>query len=334
MYRFGFMSVLLLAVAMTAFPQTTGSITGSVRDTSGGVIPSARITATNLATSAQYQATANDVGLYTFPRLPAGHYQITAESQGFQKLRRDDVIVNATETVTLDVALGVGAVTETIEVTAETPLLQSTQATMGHVVEQRTITSIPLATRNFTQLLGTSAGVAGAIYNADQPGTGSDTVSVNGARRGSNNLLVDGAPTSNALNNAPDGDGTPSLEFLGEFRVLTSLFGAEYGKNLGSIINVTTRSGSNEIHGAAYEFFRNTALNARPYFSPVRGKNNQNQFGANAGGPIVKNKTFFFAGWESMRQRNENSSAATITRVLPTTEQRAGNFGSKRIPIR
>ena len=129
--------------------------------------------------------------------------------------------------------MAVGGVNETVTVTESTPLLQSEQATMGHVVEQRQIVSIPLATRNFTQLLGTSAGVVGSIFNADNPGTGSDTVSVNGARRGSNNLMVDGAPISNALNNAPDGDGTPSLEFLGEFKVLTSLFGAEYGKNLG-----------------------------------------------------------------------------------------------------
>ena len=124
-------------------------------------------------------------------------------------------------------------------------------------------------------------------------------MSVNGARRGSNNILVDGVPTSNPLNNAPDGDGTPSIEFLSEFKVLTSLYSAEYGRNLGSVINVTTRAGSNRFHGSAYEFLRNTSLNARPFFSPRRGQNNQKQFGANVSGRIFRDRTFFFGGWES-----------------------------------
>src|SRR6185503_12291448 len=182
----------------------------------------------------------------------------------------------------------------TVSVTAETPLLQSEKTTIGQVVEQRTIQSIPLATRNFTQILGTSAGVVSSIYNADNPGTGSDSVSVNGARRGSNNLLVDGVPTTNQLNNAPDGDGTPSIEFLSELKVLTSLYNAEYGRNSGSIINVTTRGGTNNLHGAVYEYLRNTVLNARPFFNPTRGVSRQNQFGGNVGGRIIRDKAFFF----------------------------------------
>jgi len=169
-------------------------------------------------------------------------------------------------------------VNETVTVTGETPLLQSEKATVGQVVEQRAIESIPLATRNFTQLLGTSAGVSGGIFNADSPGTGSASVSVNGSRRGSNNLLVDGVQTTNSLNNAPDGDGTPSIDFLGEFKVLTSLYSAEYGRNSGSIINVTTKSGTNQFHGTTYEFLRNTDLNSRPFFNPKRVQNIQNQF--------------------------------------------------------
>jgi hypothetical protein len=170
------------------------------------------------------------------------------ESKGFQRVQQTGVIVNTSERARIDVTLSVGQVTDTVNVTAETPLLQSERVTIGQVVEQRTIQSIPLATRNFTQILGTSAGVVGSVFNADNPGTGSDSVSVNGARRGSNNLLVDGVPTTNPLNNAPDGDGTPSIEFLSEFKVMTSLFSAEYGRNLGSTINVTTRSGTNQLH--------------------------------------------------------------------------------------
>jgi len=246
-------------------------------------------------------------------------------------LRRSGVTVRTTETARVNLTLEVGVVTETVTVTAETPLLQSEQATLGHVVEAQTITSIPLATRNFTQILGTSPGVVGDILNADRAGTGSDSVSVNGARRGSNNLLVDGSPTTNQLNNAPDGDGTPSIEFLGEFKVLTSLYSAEYGRNQGSVINVTTRSGTNTFHGNAYEFMRNTKLNARPFFFPERQPSLQNQFGANVGGPIIKDRTFFFAGWESSRQRNGNGGSSRLLTRVPNAAEIAGNFGDRTI---
>lgn len=323
-------SVFLLAAAAWA-QETTGSIVGVIKDSSGSVIAGAQVIAARTDTGVESRTTTDDQGGYQFPLMRAGQYRVTVEATGFQKMIRENVVVNTTERVRLDIAMTVGQLSETISVTAETPLLQSEKATVGQVVEQRTIQSIPLATRNFTQILGTSAGVIGAIFNADNPGTGSDSVSVNGARRGSNNLLVDGVPTTNPLNNAPDGDGTPSIEFLGEFKVLTSLYSAEYGRNLGSVINVTTRSGTNAFHASAYEFLRNTSLNARPFFNPRRGQNNQNQFGANASGRIFRDRTFFFGGWESSRQLNANSTAAAITRVVPNVDQRVGNFGAKRI---
>jgi hypothetical protein len=307
---------------------TTGSIVGSITDNTGAVIPGVSVTALNTQTGTETRTTTNESGTYEFLLLRPGTHTLSVESSGFQRLVRENVVVRTTEVTRVNLTLEVGTVTETVTVTAETPLLQSEQATLGHVVEERTITSIPLATRNFTQILGTSPGVVGSIMNADQRGTGSDSVSVNGARRGSNNLLVDGAPTTNQLNNAPDGDGTPSIEFLGEFKVLTSLYSAEYGRNQGSVINVTTRSGTNALHGSVYEFLRNTKLNARPFFSPARQVNVQNQFGGNVGGPIVRDKTFFFAGWESSRQRNANGSGARYRRRVATADQRGGNFGS------
>ena len=319
--------------------EVTGALTGIVHDSSGSVVAGAALTLVSQETDAQRQAVADESGAYQFPLLRAGRYRMTVEAKGFQRLIQTDIIVNTTERVRLDVTLQVGAVSETVTVTGETPLLQSERATVGQVVEQRTIVSIPLATRNFTHLLGTSAGVVGSIFNADNPGTGSDSVSVNGARRGSNAIMVDGFSTSNQLNNAPDGDGTPSIEFLSELKVLTSLYSAEYGRNAGSVINVTTRGGTNDLHGNLYEYFRNTVLNARPFFNPARGVSRQNQYGANVGGKIFRDRTFFFAGWESSRQANANSSASsqsgtggavTITTV-PTALQRAGNFGSKLI---
>jgi hypothetical protein len=328
---------IVLGLAPLAAQETTGSVTGTVKDPTGAVIVGAAVTATNAQTGGEFRTATDEAGNYLFPLLRSGTYRIVVESKGFQRVQQTGVIVNTSERARIDVTLSVGQVTDTVNVTAETPLLQSEKVTIGQVVEQRTIQSIPLATRNFTQILGTSAGVVGAVYNADNPGTGSDSVSVNGARRGSNNLLVDGVPTTNPLNNAPDGDGTPSIEFLGEFKVMTSLFSAEYGRNLGSTINVTTRSGTNEFHGAAYNFLRNTKLNARPFFNPVRGQNNQNQFGGNIGGPMVipklyngKDKTFFFFGWESSRQRNANSANAAIQRIVPTVPMRSGDFSARR----
>ena len=224
---------LVLTLGVAWAQEITGAINGVVRDNSGAVLPGTILAATNVDTGLDVRTITDESGAYAFPLLRPGRYRLMAEKQGFQRLIRENVIVNTSERLRLDIAMEVGAVTETVTVTAQTPLLQSEQATLGHVVEGRTITSIPLATRNFTQILGTSAGVVGAIMNADNRGTGSDSVSVNGARRGSNNLLVDGVPTTNQLNNAPDGDGTPSIEFLSEFKVLTSLYSAEYGRNLG-----------------------------------------------------------------------------------------------------
>src|SRR5450432_418949 len=321
-----------LAVAGAAFAQgTTGAIEVQVSDSSGSAVPGASVTVVNLGTGAGSNAQSDQVGRCQFLLLRAGTYRITVEQQGFDKLVRDDVIVNATTTSHLDLRLAVGSRSETITVDASSPLLQTDQATMGNVVEERQLTSTPLASRNFTQLLGTSAGIVGGIFNADNPGTGGSNVSVNGARSGSNALLVDGAPADNALNLAPDGDGTPSLEFLSEFRVLSHAFSAEFGRASGAVVNVTTRSGSNDFHGGGYEFLRNTVLSSRPFFNPKKGTNIQNQFGANIGGPIRHNKTFFFGGWESSRQRNGNSGSSTYSTVVPTAAMREGNFGSINI---
>jgi outer membrane receptor protein involved in Fe transport len=324
--------VCLVSMACALFGQgTTGAIDVSVTDNSGGAVPGAAVTAVNTGTSAEFHAVTDEYGRCQFPLLRAGTYRVQVQHAGFEQLVRDGVIVNSTNMVQLDLKLAVGQVSETVTVAAQTPLLQTDQATMGQVVEQRQISSTPLATRNFTQLLGTSAGVLGSIFNADNPGTGGANVSVDGGRNGSNALMVDGAPSDNQLNLAPDGDGTPSIEFLSEFKVLSHDYGAEFGRALGSVINVTTKSGTNSLHGEGYEFLRNTALSARPFFNPQNGENIQNQFGANIGGPIRHNKTFFFGGWESSRQRNANSGSSTFTAVAPTPAMRAGSFGSTQI---
>jgi hypothetical protein len=320
------LTYLLLAPASLLGQGLTGSLVGTVTDNSGAVIPGVNIEVVNENTGVTATTQTNASGAYEFPLLRAAPYKLTATAEGFRTLERTGLEVRSTETQRADITMEIGVVSEIITVSEATPLLQTDQPTLGHVIEESTITAIPLATRNFTQILGTSPGVVGAIMNADRQGTGSDSVSVNGARRGSNNVLVDGVPTSNQLNNAPDGDGTPSIEFLSEFKVLTSLYSAEYGRNQGSVINVTTRSGGNEFHGSAYEFLRNTRLNARPFFFSERRANIQNQFGGNIGGPIVKNKTFFFFGMEYSRQRNGNGNDARFLVQVPDAERRAGRF--------
>ena len=151
---------------------------------------------------------------------------------------------------------------------------------------------------------------------------------MNGSRRGSNNLLVDGVQTTNSLNNAPDGDGTPSIDFLSEFKVLTSLYSAEYGRNSGSIINVTTKSGTNQFTAPAYEYLRNTDLNSRPFFNPKRVENIQNQFGANVGGPIRRDKLFFLGRVGNHAAIECGGLGWVVTTVVPgaTAAQRQGNF--------
>jgi len=317
----------LLLAAGAAFAQgTTGSIDITVTDNSGSAVPEAAVTAINAGTGAISHAQSSDLGRCLFPLLRAGTYTVTVERAGFETLKRENVIVNSTETVHLDLRLQVGAITESVTVNALTPLLQTQEATQGHTIEGQQITATPLATRNFTQLLGLAAGVTGTIFNADNPGTGGMNVSVDGGREGSNILMVDGTPADNQLNLAPDGDGTPSLDFLGEFKILEHDYSAEFGRSLGSVVNVTTKSGSNETHGEAYEFLRNTDLDARPFFSPANGENVQNQFGANMGGHIFRNKTFYFVGYEGSRQRNGNSGSSVMTAVVPTLSMRQGIF--------
>ncbi len=327
--------VLLTSLWMSlpaAAQETTGIILGSVRDPSGALMPGVRLTIVNSATGAIRRATSDAQGIYQAPLLPPGIYRLSAEHPGFQRAVREGVRVEVTERVVVDFLLSVGAVEESVTVSEATLLVQSETVAQGRVIAGGSIRALPLSTRNYTHLLGLTPGVTQALSNADRPGLGNVNPNVNGMRAGSNNLLIDGLPANNALNNSPTGIGAPSLDFLQEFKVLTNLFSVEYGRQLGSVVNVLTRSGSNEFHGATWEFIRNTKLNARPFFGVARGQNAQNQFGANIGGPVVvpgyngRNRTFFFGGFEGTRQRNSNSTSS-LTRVsLPTPAMRGGAF--------
>ena len=331
-----FAAVLLLSIVfcpVVTAQETTGVVLGSVRDSTGALIPGARVTVSEQTTGSLRSATTNEQGQYVVPLLPPGLYRVSAESAGMQRAVQENIRVQITERVPVNFVLNVGTVDQTVTVEATAPTVQVETATQGRVIESRSIRAIPLSTRNYTHLLGLTAGVTSGLNNADAPGLGNVNPNVNGMRAGSNNLLIDGLPAYNALNNSNTGIGAPSPDFLQEFKVMTSMFSAEYGRNAGSVVNVVTVSGTNQFHGSAWEFVRNTKLNARPFFARQRGQNNQNQFGASIGGRVEipglysgKDRTFFFAGYEGTRQRNSNSTAALSRQSVPTADMRDGRF--------
>ncbi len=237
-----------------------------MKDASGAVVPGVKLTITERATSAVRSATTDNEGAYVVPLLPPGTYTVAAEHPGMQRSVRNNVQVQITERIPVNFELKVGSLEEVVTVTSEASLVQTETSSQGRVIPGSSIRAIPLSTRNYTHLLGLTAGVTQALNNADSPGLGNINPNVNGMRAGSNNLLIDGLPAFNALNNSNTGIGAPSPDFLQEFKVMTSMFSAEYGRNAGSVVNVVTVSGTNQLHGSAWEFLRNTVLNARPFF--------------------------------------------------------------------
>jgi hypothetical protein len=304
-----------------------------VTDPSGGAVAGAAITATNTDTGVADKTQTDGSGSYSFPLLPPGHYTVKTEAKGFRTAVHEGILVRITETAVVNFAVQVGSISESVTVTGAASLVQTDTSSEGKVIEERTITALPLATRNFTQLLGLTAGVVTNPYNAENIGFGTVNPNVNGMRAGSNNYLLDGNVNNNPMNDALEGVGTPSVAFLQEFKVITNLYSAEYGRNAGSVVNVVTRSGSNTAHGELYEFLRNNVAVARPFFAQRRGQNTQNQFGATIGGPVRipklyngADRTFFFFGYEGLRQRNTNSNSAIVIGRVPT--RRSGRVPS------
>ncbi len=331
---------LLLIFAMaspwmaSALAQTsgTGLLTGTIKDPSGSVIAKAEINATNLATSQTRRVLSGADGIYQFPLLSPGKYKVKVGMQGFQTAEFPSITVNVTETTVLDCTLAVGAPSETVTVEANAEILQTTTSTMGTLVSSEDVVALPLTTRNYTQILDLSSGVSAGVHDATALGKGTQHTSVNGSNPNQNNYQMDGVAIGSlaALGGAEDrnvaaGIGIPNPDAIQEFKVQTSTYDANYGRNPGGNVNVVTKSGGNEIHGSAFEFLRNTALNANPFFynrdhpdsatkKPVL---NQNQFGFVLGGPVVKNKFFLFGSYQGSRQKNGLSGKGSLSVVLP-----------------
>src|SRR5215472_13013704 len=310
-------AMLFLCVPM-AHPQSagTGAITGTVTDPSGGAVTGATVTATNIGTNQSRDAKTGGDGVYKFTLLNPGNYRLKFTAQGFKSSEVASVTVNVTETETANTALEVGAVTESVTVEGTVETLQTESSTLGTTVSGTQINALPMANGNYTEILSLSAGTVAGADNASSLGKGTQDISANGVDPGSNNFQMDGVAVNNIANSGSSNDGTiytgipiPSPDAIGEFKVQTSTYDASYGRNPGANVNVTTKSGTNQFHGSAFEFFRNSVLNADDFFfvkTPQHSHEvlDQNQFGATIGGPIKKDKFFFFFSYRGTRAKN------------------------------
>jgi hypothetical protein len=313
--------LILLGIAclvnlQVAWSQTTGRIAGTVRDPSGAVVAGAAVQCTLLASGEERKVLTDAAGNYSAPLLPVGSYQVTFSAKGFATQTFGGVTVALTETTVLDTELAVASETTAVTVTAA-PQLQPTGPQLGRVVDSRAVSEMPLATRNFTQILGLSPGTA--TYLPDNTGLGrnTQTISVNGARVTQNSLQLNGVDVTTMGTAGAILVSVPAPESVQEFKVQTSLYDAGFGRAGGGNVQMVTRSGSNDLHGAAYEYFRNEALNANNPFlkaaSVPRPVLKRQVFGATLGGPVRKNRSFYFLSYQGARERNGASPLNSLS---------------------
>jgi hypothetical protein len=292
----------LASAAFVAAQSTGGRIRGTVSDPSGAAVGSARVTLINEATNVARDLGTGANGEYLFIEVPVGNYEIDVNQQGFKKYVRKGITLDLNEVISVDIILELGTSAETVEVTGQPPVVDTTSTQLGAVVNERSSTQLPLNQRDVYQLLQLQPGVQSQLgndlfYGSDKAGV----VTVNGGRGRSNNYSVNGGDGNDLFANLPAIE--PSPDSIEEFRVISNSFDAEYGRNSGAVVNVVTKSGTNQIHGSFYEFFRNDVLNAHPFtfFSAPKPEFRQNQFGGTIGGPIKKDRTFFFGSYEGRR---------------------------------
>src|SRR6202050_301259 len=288
-------AVLLLSPTFLAAQGANGRIVGRVADPSGAVVAHVKITLLNEATGISRDANTNDSGDYSFVEVAPGTYTVQFELTGFKKNVQKGVIVDVNQVVTLNSTLQIGGSQETVEVTSEAPQVDTTSTQLGAVINDRSVNELPLNTRDTYQFLQLQPGVQAQLGSSGALFAGSSdagAVSVNGGRTRANNFSVNGGDANDQFVNTPTIQPTP--DSVEEFRVITNTFDAEDGRNSGSAVNVITKSGGKTFHGHVYEYFRNTVLDARGYPDTSKPQLNQNQFGGTFGGPIKKDRTFFF----------------------------------------
>lgn len=332
MVRVACFAVILCAAVTWA--SVGGSISGTIADPSGSVVTNANVTVKEINTGLAYHAHTDNKGHYTFPLLPVGRYELNVEANGFRSYQRKDIVLDTNAALTLNTALEVGAVAQNVTVNDSTLHVETSSTQMGQVISGRQMAAVPLDGRSFTDLLSLQAGVApaSAITSSTVQDVGATilnpsgtlnpgNLSVNGQRETANFFSVNGSDVEEDVN-----AGTaviPNLDAIDEFRIITSNFDAEYGEFSGGQISVVTRSGNNAFHGNAFDFLRNTDLDARNYFSPTRGVFRQNQFGGTFGGPIRRDKLFFFLDYQGTRQ-TQGIDTGNIS--VPSNADRIGNL--------
>jgi hypothetical protein len=327
-----FVTILLFVVSSTLRAQRiTASLAGTIRDSSSAVIPNASVVVSNSGTHATTTARTNEVGQFTVSNLPPGPYTVTVNAVGFKRLMRSGLVLNVDETAQLDLVLEVGSTTETIQVNSAEPLLETQTSDVGQVIDNKSIENLPLNQRNPFSLVLLVPGVTGSV-NSSFTGL---QFNVNGGRAGSTDVLLDGVPA------APPSDDFnvlsifPSVDATQEFKVQTSNFSTQFGNSSGGIVNIVYKSGTNDLHGSAYDFLRNSYLDANNFFANRFGfalpSFKRNQFGFSLGGPVMipklyngRNKTFFFVDYEGLRQ----DSATSLLTTVPTLAERGGDFSA------
>lgn len=331
------LAVIVALVSLTslrpAFGQTFyGSVVGTVTDASNSAVPAANVTLINVGTNDRRTGTSEESGSYQFLNLTPGQYRVEVEKTGFRRFIRDAITVEVQSAVRIDVSMQLGDVNQVVEVTSQSPVLQTEDASLGQVVEARKVLEMPLNGRNVFSLVALVPGVVPGGQSGTTP-TGTNPFAwgnyqIGGGQSNQSAAFIDGAPVNAVYSNLTA--LVPTQDAIQEFRVQTNNLGPEFGHLAGGAINLVTKSGTSQFHGSAYEFLRNRELNANTFFNNRAGVQRpaftQNQYGANIGGPIIKDKTFFFFSWEGFRLRQGQS----FTYTVPTDAMRGGDFSNVR----
>jgi len=328
--------VAVMLISLPMWAAITGSISGVVHDPAGAVVPKAQVVATEVNTGVRHAVDTGPQGEYSFLALPVGRYTLQVTAPGFREYQQSDIVVNANDALRFDVSLELGQTSESVKVEATAVQVETQNTHVGDVITTRTVETLPLNGRSYTDLLGLQAGVV-PVSTGAVGSSGGGNLSMAGQRETANGFEINGGLVEEARNN---GAGVvPNLDAIGEFRVITSNADAEYGQFAGGIVNVVTKAGTNQFHGSAFEFVRNEKLDARNFYDvnqtdPVtgqeipdtaRGKFRRNQFGGTIGGPILKDKLFFFGDYQGTRETRGQSSGLV---PVPTVAQKNGDFSA------
>src|SRR5262245_4514561 len=305
--------------------RATASIAGSVTDSSDAAVPGAAVNIRNTATGVERSVVTNDLGYYVVTALPSGPYSVTVSKAGFQSQTVPELMLEVDQNATLNLSMKVGVVTETVSVSADLAAVDTRTATLNTVINQQQITELPLNGRNVLQLMqltpGTVVGTGSFNQSATRPETGSQLISASGGRGNSTTFVLDGGlhedPYTEVANVAPNPDA------IMEFSFQTNNYSAKFAGRGGGVVNMVTKSGTNGLHGSVFEYVRNSAMNARNFFAITDDGLKRNQYGVAIGGPVIRNRTFFFFSWQGTEVRQRPPTSSTI---VATAAQRSGDF--------